>query len=81
MSKRFTAVAGALLTAVTLATVAAAQAPRIGNGRRLQWQFQGGGTVDAARPSRPSGWNDRQTWQNAVAPSGTAGSGIPAAFR
>ena len=33
MSKRFTAVAGALLTAVALAAAAAAQAPRIGNGR------------------------------------------------
>lgn len=33
MSKRFSAVAGTLLAAVVLATAAAAQAPRIGNGR------------------------------------------------
>jgi len=41
MSKRFTAVAGALLTAVALDTAAAAQAPRIGNGRLTT---QGAGT-------------------------------------
>jgi hypothetical protein len=48
MSKRFTAVAGALLTAVTLATVAAAQAPRIGNGR-LTTQAAGTPFVESFR--------------------------------
>jgi hypothetical protein len=33
MSKRFSSAAGTLLAAVAIATAAAAQAPRIGNGR------------------------------------------------